>query len=82
MLVLRLQKIPALIQTLKTQLDELDKELRYLKRLDQPHVKIHYNFGKPLHFSRQGKIKMIDLGEFPMEMDIPAKILSGQEVRP
>ena len=78
----RLQKIPALIQTLKTQLDELDKELRYLKRLDQPHIKIHYNFGKPPHFSRQGKIKMIDLGEFPMEMDIPTKIPSIQEEEP
>ena len=78
----RLQKIPALIQTLKTQLDELDKELRYLKRLDQSYIKIHYNFGKPPHFSRQGKVKMIDLGEFPMEMDLPAKIPSGQEKGP
>lgn len=41
-----------------------------------------YNFGKLPHFSRQGKIKMIDLGEFPMEMDLPAKTLSGQEESP
>lgn len=78
----RLQTLPARIQTLETQLDELDKELRYLERLDRSHVKIHYNFGKPPHFSRQGKIKMIDLGEFPMEMDLPAKIPSGQKEGP
>jgi len=52
--------------------------LRYLERIDQPHVKIHYNFGKPPRFSPDGNVKIIDLGEFPMEMDIPFKILSAQ----
>ncbi len=49
----RLQKIPSLIQLLEKQLDELDKELRYLERIEKPQVKIQYNFGKPPHLTQE-----------------------------
>ena len=60
------------------QRDELDKELRYLQLMDQLQMKSIYNFGKPPHFSRDGKPEIIDLGEFPIEIDLPAKIRSEQ----
>ena len=69
----RIQEIPALIQTLKTQLDELDKELRYLERIDETEIKVRYNFGKSPHLLPKGTGKIIDLGEFPMEMENPKK---------
>ena len=65
----RIEMLPALIQTLDTQRDELDKELRYLNSIEVPQVKIRYSFGKPPHFSPEGKPKIMDLGEFPMEID-------------
>ena len=74
----RIQEIPALIQTLKTQIDELDKELRYLERIEETQIKIRYNFGKPPHLSPKGAEKIIDLGEFPMEMENPKKIPTEQ----
>ena len=37
-----------------------------------------YNFGKPPRFSPDGKPEIIDLGEFPIEIDLPAKIRSEQ----
>ena len=74
----RLQKISALIQTLDMQRDELDKELKYLESIEIPQVKIRYSFGKPLHFSPEGKSQITDLGEFPMEIDLPAKIRSDE----
>ena len=66
------------IQDLETQRDEFDKELRYLQLMDQPRMKSIYNFGKPPRFSSDGKPKIIDLGEFPIEIDLPAKIRSEQ----
>ena len=74
----RLQTLPALVQTLGTQLDELEKELSFLNSIEETQVKIRYSFGKPPHFSPEGKPKIIDLGEFPMEIDRPAKIPSEQ----
>jgi len=56
----------------------VQKELRYLEAIEVPQVKIRYSFGKPPRFSPDGNVKIIDLGEFPMEMDIPFKILSAQ----
>ncbi len=70
----RIQELPALIQTLKTQIDELDKELRYLERIEETEIKIRYNFGKPAHLLPKDKREIIDLGEFPMEMEKPKKI--------
>ena len=74
----RLQAIPSLMQKLDEQRDELDKELRYLERIEAPEVKTHYNFGKPPRFSPDGNVEIIDLGEFPIEMDMPAKIPAEQ----
>ena len=70
----RIQKIPALIQTLKTQIDELDKELRYLERVDETQIKVRYNFGKSPHLLPKDKREIIDLGVFPMEMEKPTNI--------
>lgn len=78
----RFQVLPALIKKLEKQRDELDKELRYLERIEEPQVKTHYHFGKPPRFSPDGKTQIIDLGEFPIEMDIPAKIHSEQSELP
>ena len=73
----RIQTIKADIETLQTQLNELETELRYLERIEKPQIKIHYRFGKPPYpvpkpsdFSSDN---LIDLGEFSMEMDLPAK---------
>ena len=74
----RIQELPALIQTLKTQVDELDKELRYLERIEETEIKIRYNFGKSPDLSPKGKREIIDLGEFPMEMEKPTKIPTEQ----
>lgn len=74
----RLQELPALIQTYRTQLDELDKELRYLERIDETEIKIRYNFGKPAHLLPKDKREIIDLGEFPMKMENPKKIPTEQ----
>jgi hypothetical protein len=70
----RIQEIPALIQTLKTQIDELDKELRYLERVDETQIKVRYNFGKSPHLLPKDKREIIDLGVFPMEMEKPTNI--------
>lgn len=74
----RIQVIKDDIETLKTQLDELDKELNFLQRIDQPQIKVRYSFGKPPYplpkpsdFSAD---KITDLGEFPMEMENPTKV--------
>ena len=74
----KIQVFNAQIQNLEIQLDELDKELRYLQFMDQPQMKSIYNFGKPPRFSPDGKPEIIDLGEFPIEIDLPAKIRSEQ----
>ena len=74
----RIQALPALIQTLKTQLDELDKELRYLERIEETEIKVRYSFGKPPAFSDGGTAEIINLGEFPMKMENPTKIPAEQ----
>ena len=70
----RIQELPALIQTLKTQIDELDTELRYLERIEETQIKIRYNFGKSPHLLPKDKREIIDLGEFPMEIEKPKNI--------
>ena len=69
----RLEALPALIQEAGKHLDELDKELRYLERIEETEIKTHYNFGKRPHFSPGERPKFIDLGEFPIEMEMPEK---------
>ena len=69
----RLEALPALIQEAGKHLDELDKELRYLERIEETEIKTHYNFGKRPHFSPGEKPKIIYLGEFPIEMEMPEK---------
>lgn len=66
----RLKAVETEMQVLRGQLDELDKEANFLKRIEKPEIKIQYSFGMPLHLS-SGKI--IHLGEFPMEMENPTK---------
>ena len=66
----RIQALPMLIQKLETQLDELDKELRYLERIEETEVKVRYSLGKPPAFSPEG-LEIIDLGEFPMQIENP-----------
>ena len=66
----RLKAVETEIQVLRGQLDELDKEANFLKRIEKPQIKIQYSFGMPPHLS-SGKI--IHLGEFPMEMENPTK---------
>lgn len=66
----RLKAVETEMQVLRVQLDELDKEANFLKRIEKPEIKIQYSFGMPLHLS-SGKI--IHLGEFPMEMENPTK---------
>ena len=70
----RLQALRERIQTLEAQFDELDKELRYLERIEAPEIKIQYSFGLPPRFSQGGNPNIIDLGECPMQMDMPEKI--------
>lgn len=67
----QIQAVNAQIQDFETQRDELDKELRYLERMDRSQVKVHFNFGKPPHLSNG---KLIHLGEFPMELEEPSQI--------
>ena len=74
----RIQALPILIQKLETQLDELDKELRYLERIEETEIKMRYNFGEPPDFSDGGAVDIIDLGEFPMKMENPTKIPAEQ----
>ena len=74
----RIQALPVQIQKLETQLDELDKELRYLERIEETEIKMRYNFGEPPDFSNGGTEAIIDLGEFPMEMENPTKIPAEQ----
>ncbi len=78
----RMQEIKSKIQTFEKQLDDLDKELRYLERIELPQIKYRFRFGKPLYpvpkpsdFSTD---KIIDLGEFPMKMELPDKIPSEE----
>ena len=70
----QIQALNTQIQNLEMQRDESDKELRYLELMDQTQVKSVYNFGKPPRFSSDGKPEIIDLGEFPIEIELPAKI--------
>ena len=68
----RLQELPNLIQTVQTQLDELNEELEYLKRIEKPQIKVHYNFGKPPYsVPKPSDIleSTINLGEFPLEIE-------------
>ena len=70
----RIQAIPALIQTLNTQMNELDIELRYLERIEEKKIRVRYNFGKPVHLLPKDKREITDLGEFPMELETPKNI--------
>ncbi|RKU17360.1 hypothetical protein C6501_04230 [Candidatus Poribacteria bacterium] len=74
----RLQALPELIQDSKAELDELRKEMRYLERIEKPEIKIRYSLGKPVTFSPGKKVKIINLGEFPMQMELPSKIPTEQ----
>lgn len=69
----RLQEIPDKIKELSVQLNNLNREQRYLQRIEKPQIKMRFSFGKPPHFSPEGIKKIIDLGEFPMEMETPQK---------
>lgn len=69
----RLQEIPDEIKELRMQLNDLNREQRYLQRIDKPQIKMRFSFGKPPHFSPEGIKNIIDLGEFPMEMETPQK---------
>ena len=69
----RLQEIPDKIKQLRVQLNDLNREQRYLQRIEKPQIKMRFSFGKPPHFSPEGIKKIIDLGEFPMEMEAPQK---------
>ena len=64
----RLKEIQTNMQTLRSQLNELDKEMNFLKRIEKTEIKFRYTFGRPPHLS-SGKIH--DLGEFSMEMENP-----------
>lgn len=69
----RLQALPDLINKKQRQLDELNKELGYLRRIEKPQIKVHYNFGKPpypvVKPSDFSSDKIIDLGEFSLELE-------------
>ncbi len=69
----RLQKIPEKVKKLRAQLNELNKELSYLQRIEKPQIKMRFSFGKPPHLSPGGFDKIIDLGEFPMDIEVPQK---------
>lgn len=72
----RLQVLPGLIQKVQVQLDELNEELGYLKRIEKPQLKVHYNFGKPPYpVLKPSDIleSTINLGEFPLEIEPPLK---------
>ena len=69
----RLQELPDKIKELRAQINELNWELRYLQRIEKPQIKMRFSFGKPPHFSPEGIKKITDLGEFPMEMEVPQK---------
>ena len=75
----RRDALPALIKALETQRDELDKELRYLNVIEEPEMRVRFSFGKTPNFSAKGKPKIIQLGEFDMEIERPAKIQTQQE---
>lgn len=53
---------------LQARLDALNIEWGALLRIDQAEIKTHYSFGKPPH---RGIGKIINLGEFPMEIEDP-----------
>lgn len=69
----RLQEIPDKIKELRSQINELNKELSYLQRIEKPQIKMRFSFGKPPHLSPGGFKRIIDLGEFSMEMEAPSK---------
>ena len=77
----RMVTIKAQIQALETQLNELDTELEALERIEEPEIKFRFRFGAspyslpPPDFS-SGDI--IDLGEFPMEIENYTKTPSEQ----
>ncbi len=56
-----------------TQFPFLSK-LRHLERIDETQIKVRYNFGKSPHLLPKDKREIIDLGEFPMEMENPTNI--------
>ena len=64
----RLKEIQVERDALQAQLDALDIEWGALLRIDQPQIKTRYSFGKPPH---RGTGKIINLGEFPMEIEDP-----------
>jgi len=74
-------KIKSQIQALETQLNQLDKELGSLERIEKPEIKFRFRFGASPHsfpppdFS-SGDI--IDLGEFPMDIENPTAPPSEQ----
>lgn len=71
----RIQTIKADIETLQTQLETLETELGYLERIEKPKIIAHYNFGKPPYPVPKPSDflldKVIDLGEFRMELKNP-----------
>ena len=77
----RMVTIKAQIQALETQLSELDTELGALERIEEPEIKFRFRFGAspnplpPPDFSSDG---IIDLGEFPMEIENHTKTPSEQ----
>lgn len=70
----RRDTLPAQIEAAQKHLDELEKELGYLDRIEETEIRTHYNFGKRPHFSPGEIPKFIKLGEFPLELDMPKKI--------
>lgn len=77
----RIVAIKAQIQALETQLNELDTELGTLERIKEPEIKFRFRFGAPRNplpppdFSSSD---IIDLGEFPMEIENHTKTPSEQ----
>ena len=53
------------------------RQVSYL--IEEPEMRVRFSFGKTPNFSPKGKPKIIQLGEFDMEIERPAKILSDPE---
>ena len=62
----RLTTVQAQAETLSGQLEQLRNEINYLLRIEKPKIKVRYSFGMPPHRATEA---VIDLGEFPMEME-------------
>ncbi|MYA98242.1 hypothetical protein F4X90_00985 [Candidatus Poribacteria bacterium] len=78
----RRDALPTLIEAAGKHLDELDKELRYLERIEETEIRTHYNFGKRSRFSLGETPTFIELGEFPLEMEMPQKIYTEPPEEP